>query len=107
MAARKEAQCVLDGSTTPATMRCEHCRATEPISLPMPMSEVVGRSNAFQQKHAFCHLSLTELRSKQQHLQETLNCMRPNHRAYDATRGKLYQVEAAIRRLEPNPNKWP
>jgi hypothetical protein len=103
----KRPDCVIDGSQDPTVMRCKHCGGTEPLALPMDLNEVVKLTKVFEQKHAFCHLSLLALRSKERLLRDTLKSMPPNDRAYDATRGKLYDVEAAIRRQEPDPNKWP
>lgn len=107
MPVKKHPDCVIDGRTYPPVMRCNHCKVTQPVQLPVELSALVARSKEFERSHAFCHLSLLALRSKEQQLRETLNELPPSHRAHDATRGKLYDVQAAIRRQEPNPDKWP
>ena len=60
----KHPDCVIDGRTNPALMRCNHCQATEPVQLPMEVNALVARSKEFEKEHAFCHMSLLALRSR-------------------------------------------
>ena len=103
----KRPDCVIDGSQDPTVMRCKHCGSTEPLALPMALNDVVKLTKVFEEVHGLCHMSLLELRTKHQVTRDALNATPPPARLYDVLRGQLYRVEAAIRRLEPDPNAWP
>lgn len=46
--------CRLDYSAVPNRFVCEHCGLHQPLSLPMPITEVVALSDAFVQWHRHC-----------------------------------------------------
>ena len=46
--------CVLDFAQQPQVLRCRECGHTEPVQLPMPISELVGLTDAFMARHRAC-----------------------------------------------------
>lgn len=72
--------CVIDGSTTPAVMRCEHCKTTRALNLPVEVDTLVRLSNEFMRDHRLCHASLVQLRDKHEALKSRLDRMKPNAR---------------------------
>lgn len=67
---RKEPWCVLDGSTSPAVMRCKHCHAESSTQLPMDMGMLKKRTDAFLRVHGLCHVPLTKLRARLEEMEE-------------------------------------
>lgn len=45
---------ILDYSRQPHRMRCLHCGANEPITLPMPIRQVVVITDSFAKEHRRC-----------------------------------------------------
>lgn len=61
---RPQPDCVIDGSQQPPLMRCRHCGTTEPLTLPIPVSELAQKAKGFQQEHGLCHMSLKALEQR-------------------------------------------
>jgi hypothetical protein len=93
MADKNEPWCVLDGTTTPALMRCKHCHATEPVQFPVPVDTMKNLIDAFLQTHGLCHMSLKKMKARVDALWERTPSTLP---ARNRNRNEILRLNRAI-----------
>ncbi len=101
--------CTLRQNGDIPVMRCEHCGTELPMEMkfPVPVTELTAIGEAFITEHRYCALSLLRLREMERMTREVMVATSPSRKVYDTHRAELYRIQATIRRLEPDTNKWP
>lgn len=100
--------CILDASVKPAMMRCQRCFHGAPVRFPVDLTAFKKVCDAFLKEHRHCEeMSLEQVRAKLKEKKNQMDATPISSPAWDAIRRVVYRLEGTIRRLEPNPNKWP